>query len=43
MWAIRLLHDTYVDAKSILSVLALDARGGDEVVLAAAGEGLKPP
>lgn len=28
-----------VDARSILSVLALDARGGDEVVLAAEGEG----
>jgi phosphocarrier protein HPr len=28
-----------VDAKSILSVLALDARGGDEVVLAAEGDG----
>jgi phosphocarrier protein HPr len=27
------------DARSILSVLALDARGGDEVVLAAQGEG----
>jgi phosphocarrier protein HPr len=28
-----------VDARSILSVLALDARGGDEVVLYADGEG----
>ena len=28
-----------VDARSILSVLALDARGGDEVVLAAEGDG----
>ncbi|HVK26065.1 MAG TPA: HPr family phosphocarrier protein [Actinokineospora sp.] len=28
-----------VDARSILSVLGLDARGGDEVVLAADGEG----
>jgi phosphocarrier protein HPr len=28
-----------VDARSILSVLALDARGGEEVVLAAEGEG----
>lgn len=28
-----------MDARSILSVLALDARGGDEVVLAADGEG----
>ena len=28
-----------VNARSILSVLALDARGGDEVVLAAEGEG----
>jgi phosphocarrier protein len=28
-----------VDARSILSVLALDARNGDEVVLAAHGEG----
>jgi phosphocarrier protein len=28
-----------VDARSILSVLALDARGGDEVVLAADGDG----
>jgi phosphocarrier protein HPr len=28
-----------VPANSILSVLALDARGGDEVVLAAEGEG----
>jgi phosphocarrier protein HPr len=28
-----------VDAKSILSVLALDARGGDEIVLAAEGDG----
>ena len=27
------------DARSILSVLALDARGGDEVILAAEGEG----
>ena len=27
-----------VDARSILSVLALDARGGDEVVLAADGD-----
>jgi phosphocarrier protein len=27
------------DARSILSVLALDARGGDEVVLSAEGEG----
>jgi phosphocarrier protein len=27
------------DARSILAVLALDARGGDEVVLAAEGEG----
>ena len=28
-----------VDARSILSVLALDARGGDEVMLVAEGEG----
>ena len=28
-----------VNARSILSVLALDARGGDEVVIAAEGEG----
>lgn len=28
-----------VNARSILSVLALDARGGDEVVLSAEGEG----
>ena len=28
-----------VNARSILSVLALDARGGEEVVLAAEGEG----
>jgi len=28
-----------VDARSILSVLALDARGGQEVVLAADGDG----
>ncbi|MFN2536860.1 MAG: HPr family phosphocarrier protein [Mycobacteriales bacterium] len=28
-----------VNAKSILSVLALDARGGEEVVIAAEGEG----
>ncbi|MDQ6614867.1 MAG: HPr family phosphocarrier protein [Actinomycetota bacterium] len=28
-----------VDARSILSVLALDARNGDEVVLAAHGDG----
>lgn len=28
-----------VDARSILSVLALDARGGDEIVLAAEGDG----
>ena len=28
-----------VDARSILSVLALDARGGDEVVPVAEGEG----
>ena len=28
-----------VDARSILSVLALDARGGEEVVLAADGDG----
>jgi phosphocarrier protein len=28
-----------VNARSILSVLALDARGGDEVVLTADGEG----
>jgi phosphocarrier protein len=28
-----------VDARSILSVLALDARNGDEVVLTAEGEG----
>ena len=27
------------DARSILSVLALDARGGDEVILAAEGDG----
>lgn len=27
------------DARSILSVLALDARGGDQVVLTAEGEG----
>ncbi len=30
---------TPVSARSVLSVLALDARGGDEVVLAAEGEG----
>jgi phosphocarrier protein HPr len=30
---------TPMDARSILSVLALDARGGDEVVLAADGDG----
>jgi phosphocarrier protein HPr len=28
-----------VDARSILSVLALDARGGEEVMLAADGDG----
>lgn len=28
-----------VDAKSILKVLSLDVRGGEEVVLAAAGDG----
>ena len=28
-----------VSARSILSILALDARGGDEVVLAAEGDG----
>jgi phosphocarrier protein len=28
-----------VDARSILSVLALDARGGDQVVLSADGDG----
>jgi phosphocarrier protein len=28
-----------VDARSILSVLALDARGGDQIVLTAEGEG----
>ena len=28
-----------MDARSILSVLALDARGGDEVVLTAEGDG----
>ena len=28
-----------VDARSILSVLALNAKGGDEVVLSAEGEG----
>ena len=28
-----------VDARSILSVLALDARGGEEVILLADGEG----
>jgi phosphocarrier protein HPr len=28
-----------VDARSILSVLALDARGGDDVIIAAEGEG----
>jgi phosphocarrier protein len=28
-----------VDARSILSVLSLDARNGDEVVLSASGEG----
>jgi phosphocarrier protein HPr len=28
-----------VDARSILSVLALDARGGDEIVLSAEGDG----
>ena len=28
-----------VDARSILSVLALDARGGDAIVLAAEGDG----
>jgi len=27
------------DARSILSVLALDARGGDQIVLAAEGDG----
>jgi phosphocarrier protein len=27
------------DARSILSVLALDARGGDEIILAAEGDG----
>ncbi|CRK55586.1 Phosphotransferase system, phosphocarrier protein HPr [Alloactinosynnema sp. L-07] len=31
--------DRAVDAGSILSVLGLDARGGDEVVLAADGDG----
>lgn len=31
-----------VDARSILSVLGLDARGGDEVVLAAEGPGAQP-
>jgi phosphocarrier protein len=30
---------TPVDARSILSVLALDARGGDEIVLTAEGDG----
>jgi phosphocarrier protein len=30
---------TPVDARSILAVLALDARGGDEVVLCAEGDG----
>lgn len=30
---------TPVSARSVLSVLALDARNGDEVVLAAEGEG----
>lgn len=30
---------TPVDDRSILAVLALDARGGDEVVLAAEGDG----
>lgn len=30
---------TPADARSILSVLALDARGGDEVVLTAEGDG----
>jgi phosphocarrier protein HPr len=30
------------DARSILSVLALDARGGDEVVLSAEGDGAEP-
>ena len=28
-----------VDARSMLSVLALDARGGDEIVLVAEGDG----
>ena len=28
-----------VDARSIMSVLALDARGGDEIVLVAEGDG----
>ena len=28
-----------VNAKSILSVISLDARGGDEVILAAEGDG----
>ena len=28
-----------VDARSILAVLALDARGGEEVILAAEGDG----
>ena len=28
-----------VDARSILAVLSLDARGGDEIVLAAEGDG----
>jgi phosphocarrier protein len=30
---------TPVDARSILSVLGLDARGGDEVTLTASGDG----
>jgi len=30
---------TPVDSRSILSVLALDARGGDEIVLTADGDG----
>jgi phosphocarrier protein len=31
--------DEAVDARSILSVLALDARGGEQIVLSAEGEG----
>jgi phosphocarrier protein HPr len=31
--------DDFVDARSILSIIGLDARGGDEVVLRADGAG----